>query len=404
MKHIYFFDEDCNASQYGVGTYIKTLVNLLIEEEIKITVVNIQSIIEKIDVYFVEKVRYIEIPILRNRNESKESYYRNVFYLLFPFIDRNENNIAHINYRNCIDLVRRLKFKSNFKIVLSWHFSLWSDLIEEIQLKEIMRKHDDGFNLEKKENAILDVVELEKDLINNYCDVVVVLTKCTLMSIQSIYKIDAYKVRLIQNGLYDFNFVADKNILKKEFKISLTEKILLFVGRLDDNKNLPFLIKVFYNVLLKDEDVRLIVVGSGNFITPLLYAYPNYSNITFTGFLNKEELHKFYLIADIGVIPSRYEEFGYVAVEMMMHGLPVIANNSGGLSEIIENDISGKLLNLFNGKNEEESVDILSDSILDLLKNESEMSRLGRNARKRYLKCFEIMNYREKMLKVYNEL
>lgn len=87
-----------------------------------------------------------------------------------------------------------------------------------------------------------------------------------------------------------------------------------------------------------------------------------------------------------------------------MHGLPVIANNSGGLSEIIENDISGKLLNLFNGKNEEESVDILSDSILDLLKNESEMSRLGRNARKRYLKCFEIMNYREKMLKVYNEL
>lgn len=73
MKHIYFFDEDCNASQYGVGTYIKTLVNLLIEEEIKITVVNIQSIIEKIDVYFVEKVRYIEIPILRNRNESKES-------------------------------------------------------------------------------------------------------------------------------------------------------------------------------------------------------------------------------------------------------------------------------------------------------------------------------------------
>lgn len=404
MKHIYFFDEDCNASQYGVGTYIKTLVNFVVQNGIHLTVVNLQSNKEKIDVDFKMEVRYIAIPALRNKNESLKSYYRNIFYLLVPFIDNNENNIAHINYRNCIDLVMLLKHKSNFKVVLTWHFSLWSDLVDKYQLNEMMIKYNNGIDLEKNENAILEVIKLEKKLINNYCDVVVVLAKHALISIQLIHQINTSKIRLIHNGLKDLNYVRGKDVLKTEFQIPLTEKILLFVGRLDDNKNVPFLIKAFNKVILKDRNVRLIIVGSGNFITPLSFAYPNYASITFTGFLNNEELHKFYSFADIGIIPSRYEEFGYVAVEMMMHSLPVIANNSSGLAEIIEDRISGKLLDLFNGRNEQESVNILSDAILELLENRSEMKRLGQNARKRYLKYFEIENYKKKMLNVYNKL
>ena len=50
--------------------------------------------------------------------------------------------------------------------------------------------------------------------------------------------------------------------------------------------------------------------------------------------ISREQLFELYLAADIGVIPSLFEPFGYVAVEMMMCGLPVIVTATSGLDEI----------------------------------------------------------------------
>lgn len=53
----------------------------------------------------------------------------------------------------------------------------------------------------------------------------------------------------------------------------------------------------------------------------------------FTGYVNQRTLSDLYSVADIGVVPSLHEEFGYVAIEMMMHRLPVIVNATTGLAE-----------------------------------------------------------------------
>lgn len=66
-----------------------------------------------------------------------------------------------------------------------------------------------------------------------------------------------------------------------------------------------------------------------------------YMNVIWTGLINKEKLYELYTIADMGIMPSFHEQCSYVAIEMMMHGLPIIGSTSTGLYEMIENNITG---------------------------------------------------------------
>jgi glycosyltransferase involved in cell wall biosynthesis len=89
-------------------------------------------------------------------------------------------------------------------------------------------------------------------------------------------------------------------------------------------------------VLKTKTDCRLIIAGSGNYDTCLQEAKDSCTKITFTGLLAKDKLYELYRIADIGVVPSLFESFGYVTVEMMMHGLPLVATSTSGLNEVVD--------------------------------------------------------------------
>jgi glycogen(starch) synthase len=63
--------------------------------------------------------------------------------------------------------------------------------------------------------------------------------------------------------------------------------------------------------------------------------------VHFTGWLGTEELLQWYELADIQVMPSRYEPFGMVLLEGMLHGLPIIASDVGGPKDIIRDYENG---------------------------------------------------------------
>ena len=75
-----------------------------------------------------------------------------------------------------------------------------------------------------------------------------------------------------------------------------------------------------------------------------------------------------YSIATLGVVPSLHEEFGFVCLEMIMFGLPVIVNNTTGLCEIIEDNIDGMYADIKSTK-VVQSVDDLAKKILYLIDN-----------------------------------
>ena len=108
-----------------------------------------------------------------------------------------------------------------------------------------------------------------------------------------------------------------------------------------------------------------------------------------------------YKIADIGVIPSVYEEFGYVAVEMMMHGIPIVANKTSGLSEIVVHQVTGECIDLYESFDENHSVTLLLEAISQLLSDKKKRNFYSQKARERYIEYFSMDRFRKQMLDVY---
>jgi len=57
--------------------------------------------------------------------------------------------------------------------------------------------------------------------------------------------------------------------------------------------------------------------------------------------VDDDTLRRLQTVADVSVVPSLFEPFGIVALEAMAAGSPVVVSDTGGLSEIVEHDVSG---------------------------------------------------------------
>lgn len=142
-------------------------------------------------------------------------------------------------------------------------------------------------------------------------------------------------------------------------------KVVLFVGRLAEKKGIAYLIEAMKNI----DNAILIIVGKGPLEKELKdQAKEQGDTIKFLGAKTHEELRTIYASADVFVAPSvtakdgDQEGFGLVILEAMASGLPVVASNSGGITEIIKDGNNGLLV-------PEKDVKILSEKINEVLYN-----------------------------------
>jgi len=125
------------------------------------------------------------------------------------------------------------------------------------------------------------------------------------------------------------------------------EVILCCVGRLAPEKGFPFLAKVARALQDRGVAFKLLVVGGNR--NPAVEAEvrsafePLGNRVLFTGFLEGESLARAYATADVFVHCSVTETFGLVVLEAMACGLPVVARDAGGPSEIVSDGKSGYL-------------------------------------------------------------
>lgn len=131
----------------------------------------------------------------------------------------------------------------------------------------------------------------------------------------------------------------------------------------------------------------------------------SWSRITFTGRIDKKQLYELYTIANVGVVCSIHEEFGLVAVEMMMHALPLVVTDTSGLGELVVNNVSGLKSPIKRIKRRRSpDVKVLSEQIMKLLDSKTFARQLGENARKRFLENYVLEVFREKMVAQYKTL
>ena len=128
------------------------------------------------------------------------------------------------------------------------------------------------------------------------------------------------------------------------------------------------------------------------------------THIAYTGMLDQSQLNEWYCIADVGVVPSLFLTFGYVAVEMMMHGLPVVAAATSGLNEVVGDTCGLKIPLIKHTDKVEIDPGVLAAKVVNLLQNQGERKRLGKNARKRYLEKYSLPVFKKQMFDFYRSL
>ncbi len=116
------------------------------------------------------------------------------------------------------------------------------------------------------------------------------------------------------------------------------ERVLLFVGRLSDEKGVMELPALLTRVRSEVPSARLVVVGSGPAEERLRAAMPGG---VFIPWVETAKLAEIYAAADLLVLPSRFDTFGCVVVEALASGLPVVAYRAKGPKDIIEDGVSG---------------------------------------------------------------
>jgi glycogen(starch) synthase len=123
---------------------------------------------------------------------------------------------------------------------------------------------------------------------------------------------------------------------------------------------------------------------------------PYRDRIHFTGWLSPRDVYRWYAAADILVVPSRYEPFGMVVLEGMLHGLPVIAAEVGGPADILDHGHTGLLF-------PPRDVTALAAAMRRLVENAEERRRMGRAAAREVRHTWLWERLVPKMLEVYRE-
>ena len=401
--NLYIFNQTRRGAVFGVGTYIHELEG----RDINICVVNLISEKPQIQTEWIDGIQYWHFPLAisdqrtTNDQEQWDLYYRNVVYLLRLHIKDKDNLIFHLNFFESGKLAEELINAFDCQLVAVSHFFDWGFTIYDNpeRLSRILKqKHPDA--LEKRLQTMFEVERTYYSTVDH----IICMTRYMKDILCKNYGIDIAKISVVPNGLQDMSDRLDCIALRKKWNLSAEEKIILFAGRFDEIKGILFLIKAFRNVLKIYSNCRLIMAGSGNYDICFQEAKDICTKITFTGLLNKKDLNEIYQIADIGIVPSLFEPFGYVAIEMMMHELPVVATTTSGLNEVVNNACGLKIPLTILSESVEIDVMLLSEKIIYLLQLQTEAKLMGQNGRKRYLDNYASEIFRINMVKTYNSL
>jgi len=410
-KELYIFNEISRAAVYGIGSYVDQLIKALKDTEWKINIVNLYVQGNEIEIIEKDKYRQINIPFPSNNHYNAKQYYPMVITSLLKDIipdDKKVEYIFHMNFMSNNNLVKCLKKHFRCKVILVTHYSDWSfSLLGNVhKLKNLLQKPMKALADISGEKIVAGFNEDIKMI--NSVDYWVCVARHTLETYYKISKICVKKATIIHNALEDIHTPlsnSEKLQLREKYYLKENVKIILFAGRLDEIKGITYLIQAFKMVLATNPDTRLFIAGDGNFNLLLKESADCWTKIYFTGLINKKQLNEFYNIADLGIVCSLYEEFGLVAIEMMMHALPIIVSQTGGLDEIVEDGISGLKVPIRTIKGKRQ-VDIkrLAENIQFLLNNPVDAQKLGENGRKRFLDKFELSIFKEKMMELYESL
>ena len=211
------------------------------------------------------------------------------------------------------------------------------------------------------------------------------------------------KIRIVPMGS-DISKAKEKYTQLK-FKQKGNDFVLLFVGRLSELKGCKTLLKSMLTIKDNIPNIKLIIVGTGP-LEEKLKQFVIKNNLEkyvfFKGFIPHDEVFYYYSIANISLILSKVDKWGYqeglpvVLLEAMSFGLPIIGTNTAGIKEVIKNRYNGLLIEPSNDQQ-------VIEAVLELYNDQKLREHISKNAKKDS-KRYSWTNTIKKYLDIYNKI
>lgn len=141
--------------------------------------------------------------------------------------------------------------------------------------------------------------------------------------------------------------VEDKNNLKKSIGVGENDKVVLFIGRIGEEKSIDQILSAMPEVFRTLKNTKFVIVGEGPAKDTLAEQAKKLGisdQVIFTGSVPWEKVALYYSIGDVFVNASMTETQGLTFIEAMASGVPVVAKYAPNLAEFIEHNVNGYLV------------------------------------------------------------
>ena len=176
---------------------------------------------------------------------------------------------------------------------------------------------------------------------------IVAISECTARDVTRVLGVPAERISVTPLGVdpHFFSISRDARV-KARYGVAEDQPLMLYVGGIDQRKNMAGLISVFGTVCL--EQVRggnkpPVLVMAGKVLQhkeypglqKMIAALPECAQVVLPGFVPEGELQELYGASDLFFFPSLYEGFGLTPLEAMAAGIPVVSSNTSAMPEVL---------------------------------------------------------------------
>lgn len=356
--------------------------------------------------------------IARGEREQVSFYDGAYVHRVVPCLDRYPNyrsylNLFHtLNYSHTVyDQVRRLVLNDGIQVVDSplWQYE---GLVTAVQgeIPVVTRLYTSMSQILEMNPAVSRDLQLVSELETAFAKLSAYYIPNSVATLQAAQKrfgfqLPVDKYTIIPHGLVPLPDEMLTPINPAQIPETWT---ILYVGRLEKRKGILDLFQAIPNVLERIPNMRFVIAGADNsyhdgFQMQTGATYPEYfarhfaryaTRVEFKGAVSDEELQKLYATCDLFVAPSVYESFGLIYLEAMNYAKPVIGCRAGGIPEVVDDGVTGVLV-------EPEAPTALGEAIVSLLRSPARLREMGLAGRQRLLRDFTYLKMAEAFERVY---
>lgn len=187
-----------------------------------------------------------------------------------------------------------------------------------------------------------------------------------------------------------------QRVTRKDLGLPEDRTILISVGRLVKRKGYEYAIKAVDDLVRQGQAVTYAIIGDGpeeETLRTLVRDIHLEDTVMFLGYRTDEEKYQYLSNADIYILPSLHEGFGICLLEAMYCGLPIVATNNGGQTDILVDGRNAFLVPIKNSR-------VLAEKIDEISSNEKRMKIMASNNRDD-IKKYDIQEIARRYEKIY---